>query len=84
MWNMERIGLTASEEMSFETVDGRRTPDTCLYYKLIYEPTAQVSSKLRHHFPHYNPIKVFLDGQGQINMLSVVQSGQSCTVTEDG
>ena len=40
---MERIGLTASEEMSFENVDGRRMPDTCLYYKLAYEPTAQVS-----------------------------------------
>ena len=27
MWNMERIGLTASEEMSFENVDGQRTDD---------------------------------------------------------
>ena len=47
MWNMERIRLTASEEMSFENVDGRtddgRAPDTCIYYKLTYEPTAQVS-----------------------------------------
>ena len=25
--NMERIGLTASEEMSFENVDGRRRTD---------------------------------------------------------
>ena len=25
MWNMERIGLTASEEMSSENVDGRPT-----------------------------------------------------------
>ena len=41
---MERISLTASEEMSFENVDGRRTPDACIYYKLTYEPTAQVSS----------------------------------------
>ena len=37
--NMERIGLTASEEKSFENVDGRRTngqwtPDNCIYYKL--------------------------------------------------
>ena len=37
--NMERIGLEASEEMSFENVDrrrtdGRRTPDTCISYKL--------------------------------------------------
>ena len=31
MWNMERIGLTASEEMSFEIVDGRRTDAGCLY-----------------------------------------------------
>ena len=52
MWNMERIRLTASEEMSFENVDGRRdrrrttdgrTPDARIYYKLTYEPTAQVS-----------------------------------------
>ena len=52
MLNMERIGLTASEEMSFENVDGRRTegrtddgrtPDACIYYKLTYEPSAQVS-----------------------------------------
>ena len=44
---MERIGLTVSEEMSFENVDGRRTdgrtPDACIYYKLTYEPSAQVS-----------------------------------------
>ena len=48
IWNMERICLTASEEMSFENVDRRRTdegrwtPDTCLYYNITYEPTAQV------------------------------------------
>ena len=48
MWNMERIGYMASEEKSFENVDertdGRRT-DGCLplYYKLAYEPSAQVS-----------------------------------------
>ena len=48
---MERIRLTASEEMSFENVDGRtdgrttdgRTTDACIYYKLTCEPTAQVS-----------------------------------------
>ena len=28
--------------MSFENVDGRTT-DACIYYKLTYEPTAQVS-----------------------------------------
>ena len=47
MWNMERIHLTASEEMLFENVDGRTTdgrrPDACVYYKLTCEPTAQVS-----------------------------------------
>ena len=32
----------ASEEMSFENVD-RWTMDACLYYKLNYEPSAQVS-----------------------------------------
>ena len=47
MCNMERIGLTDSEEMSFENVDGQtddgRTTDACIYYKLTYEPSAQVS-----------------------------------------
>ena len=33
----------ASEEMSFETVDGRRRTYDCLYYKLTYEPSAQMS-----------------------------------------
>ena len=42
MWNMKRIGLTASEEMSFENVD-RGTTDTFIYYKLTNEPSAQVS-----------------------------------------
>ena len=33
-----------ASEMSFENVDGRRrTMDACLYYKLTYEPLAQVS-----------------------------------------
>ena len=32
----------ASEEMLFENVDGR-TKDACLYYKLTYEPSAEVS-----------------------------------------
>ena len=31
MCNMERILLMASEEMSFENVDGRGTDDGCLY-----------------------------------------------------
>ena len=36
----------ASEEMSFENVDGRwRTTDACLYYEFTYEPSAQVSYK---------------------------------------
>ena len=34
----------ASEEMSFENADTlRRTTDAWLYYKLTYEPSAQVS-----------------------------------------
>ena len=54
MWNMVKIHLKASEEMLFENVDGRRlatddddddgrTMDACLFYKLTYEPSAQVS-----------------------------------------
>ena len=43
MWNMERIGFTASEEKSFENVDNGGMTDACLYYKLTYEPSAQVS-----------------------------------------
>ena len=40
MWNMERIGFTASDKKSFEnTDDGRKD----VYYKLTYEPLAQVS-----------------------------------------
>ena len=41
MCNMERIGLTASEEMSFENVDGRTT-DACIYYKLTYEGSGEL------------------------------------------
>ena len=33
----------ASEEMLFENVDDGRTTDACLYNKLTYEPSAQVS-----------------------------------------
>ena len=47
MWNMERIGFTASSEMSFESWqtmdDDGRTTDAYLYYKLTNEPLAQVS-----------------------------------------
>ena len=47
MCNMVRICLTASEEMSFENVDGQtgdgRMPDACIYYKLTHEPSAQVN-----------------------------------------
>ena len=41
---MARIGFMTSEEMSFENVDNDdgRTTDACLYYKLTYEPLAQV------------------------------------------
>ena len=38
MWNMVRIGFKDSDKKAFENVDGRRTTDTCLYYKLTYEP----------------------------------------------
>ena len=40
----------ASEEMSFENIDGLTDP--CLYYKLIYEPSAQVS--LKHIYTQQN------------------------------
>ena len=39
---MKGICLSASEEKSFENVDRRRT-DACIYYKLTYKPSAQVS-----------------------------------------
>ena len=50
---MRKIGIAASEEKSFENVhdDGRRqtkdgrTPNTSIYYKLTYAPSAQVSLK---------------------------------------
>ena len=48
--NMKRIRFSASDEMSFENVDRRRTTDdigwttdTFIYYKLTYEHSAQVS-----------------------------------------
>ena len=52
---MKKIGLTASEEMSFENVDRRtdgrltngRTTDTFIYHKLTNEPSAQVSLKIK-------------------------------------
>ena len=37
--NLVRIGFMASEELSFENGDERTA---CLYYKLTYEPSAQV------------------------------------------
>ena len=42
---MKRIGLTASEEKSFDNVHDGRTPDASIYYKLT-EPSAQVGYKL--------------------------------------
>ena len=42
MPNIKSFGLTASEEKSFENVDGQM-PGTCLSYKLTFEPLAQVS-----------------------------------------
>ena len=51
MYNMERICHTASEEKSFENVDGRqtndgRTTDACIYYKLTYG-----SGELKNEYP---------------------------------
>ena len=50
---ISEIGFMASEEMSFENFDGRtmttdddgrrRKTDACLYYKLTFDPSAQVS-----------------------------------------
>ena len=49
---MKRISFLASEEVSFENVDRQwmdnggddgQTTDTFIYYKLTYEPSAQVS-----------------------------------------
>ena len=59
---MRKIGLTTSEEMSFENVDRRtdderttdgRTTDTFIYYKLTNEPSANldlVNAKVYTHF----------------------------------
>ena len=44
--NMEHISLTVSEVFTDGQTTGGRTPDACIYYKLTYEPSAQVSSKL--------------------------------------
>ena len=38
-----RMGFMASEEMSFENIARRWTKDAWLYYKFIYESSAQVS-----------------------------------------
>ena len=46
IWNLSLIGPVVSEEKMFENVDGRtdgRTPEWLVYYKLIHEPSAQVS-----------------------------------------
>ena len=40
---MRRIGLAASEEKLFKNVDDGRTMNTSIYYKLTFEPSAQVS-----------------------------------------
>ena len=55
---MKRIGFSASEEMSFENVDGRTT-DTFIYYMLTYEPKG--SGELKNVYPctpHFHYIKV--------------------------
>ena len=60
---MKRIGLTASEEKSFENVhdgqqtDGRRSPNACIYYKLIYEPSLKA---LTHQKPPRRFCTLFL------------------------
>ena len=42
--NLALIDQTVSEEKMFENVDGRRTDAVpWVYYKLTYEPSAQVS-----------------------------------------
>ena len=45
MWNMERIRLTASEEMSFENVDRGRTTDG--RRMPVYTISSPVSLRLR-------------------------------------
>ena len=45
---MSSIGPVVSEEKMFENIDGRRTdgrrmPESLVYYKLTNEPSAQVS-----------------------------------------
>ena len=44
MWNMERIRLTASEEMSFENVDGRTDDER---WMPVYTISSPVSLRLR-------------------------------------
>ena len=64
MWNMERIGFTASEEKSFENVDGwtddRRT-DICLYYKLtsmsLQLRWAKKKKKKNHFLPTLKTVR---------------------------
>ena len=46
---------------------------TCKYEKDPIEKTAQ--KKWRHHFSHYKPMDIFIDGQGQLTPQWVVQSG---------
>ena len=52
-WNIARISFVTAEEM-FENVDNDRltVTDACLYYKLTYEPSAQVRwAKKSHVWP---------------------------------
>ena len=64
IWNLVRIGFMDSDEMSFENVDGRRTTDACLYYKLTYEPSAQVSWKRIRTY--IKPVKIrLLETEGE-------------------
>ena len=44
MLYVKLVGFLASEKTLFENVDGlATTTDACLYCKLTYEPSAQVS-----------------------------------------
>ena len=49
MWNVERIGLTASEEMSFENVDGRMDDERTTDGRRmpVYTISSPISLRLR-------------------------------------
>ena len=64
------------------TTDGRTDAGPWVSYKLIYEPSAQVSLKCRRHiandiFPIVRVSVLFSDTQGQLTLPSVVDSGRN-------